>query len=158
VRVSGTTGKRNNYVHRGKKLTGVGAMEFQDVLKHSLIPDAEGIFENADENDEGGEWQLLMDRAPAHTAHSTQQWLRREKIQVVAKWPGSSPDLNPIENVWGWMKNRINKQDIKTLQQLNTTIDEAWAALPDNMLTKLMAGMSKRLNKVLGNNGQYIGM
>jgi len=158
VRVSATTGKRNNYVHRGKKLTGVGAMEFQDVLKHSLIPDAEGIFENADENDEGGEWQLLMDRAPAHTAHSTQQWLRREKIQVVAKWPGSSPDLNPIENVWGWMKNRINKQDIKTLQQLNTAIDEAWAALPDNMLTKLMAGMSKRLNKVLGNNGQYIGM
>jgi hypothetical protein len=157
VRVSGTTGIKSKYSHKGKRLTGVGALEFQDVLRDTLVPDAEGIFENANDEGEGGDWQLLMDKAPAHAARSTQQWLKKEDVRVVEKWPGNSPDLNPIEIVWGWMKSRIHKQDIRTLQQLNEAIDAAWAAIPDTSLTKLMAGMQDRLNLVKKKCGGYIG-
>jgi hypothetical protein len=37
-------------------------------------------------------------------------------------------------------------------------IDEAWEAVPEVMLTRLMAGMGKRLQKVIDNEGKYIGM
>jgi DDE superfamily endonuclease len=157
VRVSGTTGIKSKYTHKGKRLTGVGALEFQDALRDALVPDAQGIFENANDEGEGGDWQLLMDKAPAHTARSTQQWLVKEEVRVVEKWPGNSPDLNPIENVWGWMKKRINKKGIRTLHQLNDAIDDAWAAVPDTSLTKLMVGMQKRLKLVKEKCGEYIG-
>ncbi|KAF8847202.1 hypothetical protein BDZ45DRAFT_607803 [Acephala macrosclerotiorum] len=34
-------------------------------------------------------------------------------------WPLSSPDLNPIEKVWRWMKHEITK-----LEKVPTTIEE----------------------------------
>jgi hypothetical protein len=157
VRVSGTTGlKRQNHTgHKGQKLTGVGAAEFQKVLAEVLVPDAESIFDGMGEL---ANWSLLMDRAPSHAAKKTKQWLTENEVNIIEKWPGNSPDLNPIENVWGWMKKRIYRRDIKTLDELNHAIDEAWEAVPEVMLTRLMAGMGKRLQKVIDNEGKYIGM
>jgi hypothetical protein len=34
-------------------------------------------------------------------------------------WPPSSPDLNPIEKVWRWMKNEINKLNTVPLTLVN---------------------------------------
>ena len=38
-----------------------------------------------------------QDSAPCHKANSVMNWFQTKKVRVV-KWPGNSPDLNPIEN------------------------------------------------------------
>jgi len=153
-RVSGTTGLKRSYHSKGKKLTGVGGAEFVHTLEATLIPDGEDLFESMGIAD----WQLLMDKAPAHTSETCQAWLKQEGIKVVEHWPSNSPDLNPIENVWGWMKSRVYKQNLHTLEELQAAVDEAWEAVPPEMLTKLMLGMPERLQKVKDLNGDYIDM
>lgn len=43
-------------------------------------------------------------------------------------WPLSSPDLNPIEKVWRWMKNEINKLETvpTTKEDMIEVLQELW--------------------------------
>jgi hypothetical protein len=37
----------------------------------------------------------------------------RTLIQVI-DWPGNSPDLNPVENAWSWMKKQLSNTNKAT--------------------------------------------
>ena len=50
---------------------------------------------------------FMHDRATPHTANVTKYLLRREAVDTL-DWPHRSPDLNPIENVWDFIKRELN--------------------------------------------------
>lgn len=52
-----------------------------------------------------------QDGAPAHHARKTQDWCRGNFPGFWEKgtWPGNSPDLSPIENLWAIVKEELNK-------------------------------------------------
>ena len=50
----------------------------------------------------------MHDNDPKHTARLTCDYLAEKQIKVL-EWPASSPDINPIENLWGSMKHYIRK-------------------------------------------------
>lgn len=98
------------------------------------------------------------DGARSHTARLTQQELAERMIQAVA-WPPYSPDLNPIENVWAWMKGWIESHyDIQSLNtvHLRSAIIAAWQAVPEDMLENLARSMPSRLRQVRDSGGKEI--
>ena len=61
---------------------------------------------------------LQNDNAPCHRSAPTLYFLTERYIDVL-DWPASSPDANPIENLWNFIKMKINN-----LEPMNS--DRMW--------------------------------
>lgn len=69
----------------------LNAKIYIDMLKEHLLPYAPGTF--------GLNFTFMQDNSPVQTARVVSQWFNESKINVL-NWL-KSPDLNPIEIIWG---------------------------------------------------------
>ena len=120
--------------------------KYIDVLNSNLLPSI-----NKDECDDA--FYHLDDSAPCHRTKSVNEWHLKNKINRI-KWPGNSPDLNPIENLWSFMKSKLRKKTITTKRKLIENIIEIWYhQIPRQYLEKLSSSMKTRLKMVIDKKG-----
>ncbi|KAK3507817.1 hypothetical protein QTP70_000891 [Hemibagrus guttatus] len=119
--------------------------EYIEILEHFMLPSADQLFEDAD-------FIFQQDLAPAHTAKSTKSWLNDHGVGVL-DWPANSPDLNPIENLWGIVKRKMRNKRPKNADELKATVKETWASIPPQQCHKLITSMPCRIEAVIKAKG-----
>ena len=127
-------GKKNKSV---RKVAQVLASKGVVVGRHQLLP----ITRDLDYH-----WVYLADRSPIHTADAAQAWLAANVPEHVTpkQWPAHSPDLNPIENAWALLKNRVAAAEPKTLDELKKALHRAWADVMTPEYRQTLADSMKR--------------
>ena len=68
--------------------------------------------------------------------------------------PISLPDLNPIENLWNWMKDQLQLINITSVPMLQVELKRLWVQrTPLAFLQKLSDSMASRLQHVIDAEG-----
>lgn len=98
--------------------------QYRQVIEARLIPQLREWFQD------GERYIFMQDGAPCHTANAVMKFLNDRHIPVLP-WPGNSPDMNPLENLWQLVKKRVSKTNITTRQQLIEQIIAVWHRDPE---------------------------
>lgn len=95
-----------------------------------------------------------QDNASIHKAKLTMESFARAGFPLL-EWPAKSPDLNPIENVWGIMTHRIygGNRFYADVPSLKLAIIEAWESINAETIANLIHSMKDRLIEVISNHG-----
>lgn len=116
----------------------VNSEKYIDILKEALVNDFDKYYPRG--------WVFQQDNAPVHTSRYSKTWLAQHC--KIIDWPALSPDLNPIENVWGYIKQSLKHENPKNLTELKILIQQKWDELPLTYLKSLIGSMKTRLKKM----------
>ena len=124
---------------------------YVEMLQNHLIPALHSLLPD------GGKFQ--QDNAPIHTAAATRRFFQTNNITTI-DWPAFSPDMNPIENVWGRMAKTLEPEKIADSEELFQKLFEIWDRLMSDeeyrlALTRSMPNRAETLLKLRGGNTNY---
>lgn len=99
-------------------------------------------------------WIFQQDNAPIHKARVVKSYISSQNIDILP-WPPYSPDLNIIENVWGWLSRKVYEggKQYEDKESLIAAIKSAWSEITLNYLESLYSSMKDRIFEVIKNNG-----
>ena len=96
---------------------------------------------------------FVQDGVPCHRSKIVAQFLKSKKIKIL-DWPENSPDLNPIDNLWTVLKDKVSEKQPTNTKEL----EEAIKAVRELELSaeyrrSLVESMRKRLEAVIKAKG-----
>ena len=96
---------------------------------------------------------FMQDNAPCHRSRRTMGWFDEAEIEVL-EWPGNSPDLNPIENLWHVAKMKLQGKNTGSVPKLIRAIQDMWVNdLTPEYCRNLVDSMPRRLRRVIAAKG-----
>jgi transposase len=121
------------------------ATRYTDILEAALKP---FIVEHYPEHH-----RFQQDNDPKHTSRWAQNYFEESNINWW-RTPPSSPDLNPIENVWGSMKTYLRTYaKPKSTDELRAGIKAFWKTLTPSVCKRYIGHLRRVIPKVIEVDG-----
>ncbi|OXA36700.1 Transposable element Tc3 transposase [Folsomia candida] len=127
----------------------LNSQDYQGILQDNLLRAGPQIG--------GRGWIFQQDNASIHVSNSTQAWLDQKRVRRLDH-PPKSPDLNPMENLWGIMARNVyaHGKQYANIRELELAIHAEWAKIPLEVLQTLTDSMKNRIFEVILNQGEFI--
>ncbi|GFU40514.1 transposable element Tcb2 transposase [Trichonephila clavipes] len=129
-----------------------GTMTGQRYIDEVLLPHVR-LFRGA----VGDKFVFIDDNATCHQTFAVQDCLDREGIQRFV-WPAFSPDLNPLENVWGALGRQVAGRNYPPTNKntLIRALTEEWDKFPEKLLDNVVQSMVRRVECCITLHGGHI--
>ena len=128
------------------KNTTINGAVYLKILKDKLLPHMTVL----------GSTEFQHDGVPCHWAALVTHWLADQRISILGPWPGSSSDLNPIENMWVLMKEKVAEANPTSEAELIKSIKKVWVeSITPGYCERLVRSMPRRIKAVLSSKGHH---
>lgn len=104
----------------------------------------------------GENFIFQQDNAAIHVSKKSKQWFASKDIELL-NWPALSPDMNPIENLWGIMARDVyrNGRQFTNVRELKLQILQSWIDIDRKILQNLVNSMKHRICELIRNKGSH---
>src|SRR5579875_170147 len=94
---------------------------------------------------------MVLDNAPPHKSKETTHWIGKHFRTLYL--PPQSPELNPIQTVFAYMKNKIRKENLKSLKNLLLLVKKCWRTIPKSVIKRIISHTSKLCKLIMKHKG-----
>ncbi|KAM7407138.1 hypothetical protein PAMA_003055 [Pampus argenteus] len=125
--------------------------EYHSILERHVIPSGLHLC--------GEGFILQQDNDPKHISKLCKNYLKTkvdQRVLTVMDFPLQSPDLNPIEHLWGHLKTEKAKHSVTSREALWNIIKSCWDNVCHQVLHKLVESMPARVHAVIKAKGGQI--
>ncbi len=123
----------------------VNAAIYQEIVEHFILLSADKLNGDAD-------FIFQQSLAPDHIAKGTKSWFNDHGVTVL-DWLANSPDLNPMENLWGIVKRKMGDTRPNNADDSKAAIKATWASITSEQCHRLVASMPHRIDAVIHAKG-----
>lgn len=140
--ISGDGKKRNSFLEKGEKMN---SAKYTSILKKEVV-----------DKEKSTQVTIIQDNASIHTSYLTKAFLKEHGVTSVYL-PPNSPDIMPIENCFGRVKQKLETKDTRTKTKLKSEVTDVWKSQSLDYLHSLCSSMPRRLQEVIKQKGAMIG-
>ena len=158
IPVTGTSNMKTSYTNQqGQPSRNITKQEYE-VVALQLLREGGRLFEK-----DVGEWVFQQDGDPTHSAakaalHTyTRGGAGQSRVKILPNWPGNSPDLSPIENLWGYVNAEVAKKGCNTFTEFTREVDRVFHSIPKSMLRNCFRSIDDRLGRAIATGGGHTG-
>lgn len=153
--VAGTTGYKSKHKNMaGKDAKNITTSEYKDVTAKTLLPEGSRIFGSKGIS----VWYYQQDNDPTHKraiAASLKAHVDKG-VRLLEGYPPNSPDLNPIENLWGIVGAEVDAMGCETFTEYRDAVVRTFKRKGDQLARHLVMSMKHRLRDCLATGGNRL--
>ena len=138
----GVTGNNDTFIDFIKPGQTIDSKKYCDMVREGLLKSVKGKG-----------LTIVQDNSKVHTSKFSRGVMQQEKINVLFV-PPTSPDLNVIENLFGYLKMSLEEKPTVNLAELQLEVRRALKNLPSDYLQKLTGSMRRRIKGVIDVQGE----